>query len=196
MAVGQAVPVALGTYTLDQIEQLLVELENQWPGVVYYVRIGDHIKIGYSAYFYNRMVTLQPAEILAVEPGHYRLERQRHREFVADRAYRRDYFHASPALLEHVARVAREHGTVPVTASAAADAVVAALSTETLVELIKREEVRNKTRAEDREDAVLGLYDLEVSLSALGRETGHAISTLHRMKARALKRRLASGDVP
>lgn len=71
--------------------------------VVYYIRIGNHIKIGTTADFASRMSTLQPDEILAVELGDRALERERQSQFVRWRAAKgREYFEPSPELMEHI----------------------------------------------------------------------------------------------
>jgi hypothetical protein len=47
--------------------------------------------------------------ILAVEPGSYTLEKQRHRQFAAAHAYR-EWFHPTPELLTHVQALRELHG--------------------------------------------------------------------------------------
>lgn len=53
--------------------QALDEARREGRMVVYYVRIGDKIKIGTTTSFKYRMVSLMPDEILATEPGHVEL---------------------------------------------------------------------------------------------------------------------------
>lgn len=78
--------------------------------VVYYARIGDYIKIGFSAHLRNRLRTLRVDELLAVEPGGPDLERDRHQQFTTDRIdLRRENFRPSDALLEHVAGIRIQH---------------------------------------------------------------------------------------
>jgi hypothetical protein len=81
-------------------------------GIVYYVRIGDRIKIGWTGCLHARMGQLMPDEIMAVEPGPLALERQRHDEFcglliVGER------FKPAPRLLAHIAEVRKRCGDPP-----------------------------------------------------------------------------------
>lgn len=79
------------------------------PRWVYYIRRAMLIKIGTTVNLTTRFITLRPNEILAIEPGDERLERQRHKQF-ADLRHSGEYFHPGPALQEHVLAVRREHG--------------------------------------------------------------------------------------
>lgn len=79
--------------------------------VVYYVRRGQFIKIGTTMQFSKRMGALRPDEILAVEPGSYDLERERHVQFAATRCdSRSEYFLPSQELIEHMLEVREERG--------------------------------------------------------------------------------------
>ena len=74
-------------------------------GVVYYMRFGDLIKIGFTTNLPVRQRTLRPDEVLATEPGTMDLERARHMQF--GHAYvRREMFRCTPDLREHVERLA------------------------------------------------------------------------------------------
>lgn len=77
--------------------------EKRARGVVYYVRIGEHIKIGTTADLARRMGELyvQPDALLATEPGGQRVEAQRHAEF-ADERFNRELFEPSDRLLAHI----------------------------------------------------------------------------------------------
>lgn len=93
--------------------------QDQDGGVVYYVRRGSMIKIGTTVNMHNRMATILPDEVLATEPGSYRLEAQRHREFRKLRVRGQvEWFHAGPLLQEHVMAMRALHGepdpTIPV----------------------------------------------------------------------------------
>lgn len=78
---------------------------------VYYARIGDYIKIGYTTRLRNRLATLRVDELLAIEPGGAQLERARHQEFIADRIdLRRENFRPSEALIAHIEALRDEHG--------------------------------------------------------------------------------------
>ena len=77
--------------------------------VVYYVRVGEHIKIGTTTDLPSRLKSFGPSEFLACEPGSTTVERRRHRQFAADLAAGREWFHPSPALIAWVEAVKDEH---------------------------------------------------------------------------------------
>lgn len=78
--------------------------------VVYYIRRGDHIKIGRTADFRSRMGKLRPDEVLAVEPGGHEVETARHRQFrehhIAGHPEGIEWFHRGDDLLAHIAELA------------------------------------------------------------------------------------------
>lgn len=79
--------------------------------VVYYAAIGDYIKIGYTTRLRNRLTTLRVDRLLAQEPGGPELERQRHKEFTAERIdLRRENFRASDRLTTHIEALHERHG--------------------------------------------------------------------------------------
>lgn len=87
-----------------------IALEDQ--SVVYYVRIGDHVKIGFSANLRQRLIALRvsPDAVMATEPGGRTVEAVRHKEFAAERVGRREDFNPSRRLLNHIELIRREHG--------------------------------------------------------------------------------------
>ncbi len=104
-----------GTLTPETAAELgLVETPERFTArqpkvhVVYYVRIGDHIKIGTTTAFGSRMMALMPDEILAIEEGDHRVEKARLRQFDACKAPKgREYFWPAPELVAHIAEVKR-----------------------------------------------------------------------------------------
>jgi hypothetical protein len=79
--------------------------------VVYYIRIGDYIKIGTTTNLAMRMSILQPDEVLATEPGWTEVENARHQQFKHLRIRpRSERFHSAPELLEHVAMIRAHFG--------------------------------------------------------------------------------------
>lgn len=72
--------------------------------VVYYVRTGRYVKIGYTADLRSRLSTLRldRTAVLATEPGGRALEAQRHTEFADERIGRREDFALSLRLQEHI----------------------------------------------------------------------------------------------
>ena len=81
------------------------------PSFVYYVRIGDHVKIGFTTRLRQRLSDLRVdhENLLAVEPGGRELETQRHREFAAERVGKRENFNPSPRLLAHIKALSIAH---------------------------------------------------------------------------------------
>lgn len=80
------------------------------PGFVYYVRLGDRVKIGWTSNVARRMGELPVEQVLAVEPGSRRLERDRHAQFNHLSAAGREWFTLAPDLLAHVAQLRDQHG--------------------------------------------------------------------------------------
>lgn len=81
------------------------------PGWVYYIRMGDVIKIGYATDVTKRMRAYPPsAELLAAHPGTQAVEREMHKRFKADLARGREWFRESAELAEHIAQVIEKFG--------------------------------------------------------------------------------------
>lgn len=78
--------------------------------VVYYLRKGDRIKIGWSGNLSARMRALRPDALLAVEPGCMHLETGRHHQFAEHRLPNTgdgdEWFTPAPELLAHVELIA------------------------------------------------------------------------------------------
>lgn len=86
----------------------------QRPGHVYYIRRGDLIKIGFTVDLAERMRSHLPDEVLAIEPGTYQLEAERHRQFAAHRyAKHREWFTDDWPLLQHINLLREIHGAPP-----------------------------------------------------------------------------------
>jgi hypothetical protein len=83
-------------------------------GVVYYFRRGKYVKIGTTINLKQRMRELVPDQVLAVEPGSYKLERQLHTRFRRDKCPSlREYFLLSSELQAHIDGVIEKHGPPP-----------------------------------------------------------------------------------
>ncbi len=84
------------------------------PSVVYYLRVGGHIKIGYATELARRMQAYPPtAQLLAVEPGTLATEKALHDRFTVHRIAGREWYQASDELLDHIASVVKQHGQPP-----------------------------------------------------------------------------------
>lgn len=75
------------------------------PGsVVYYMRIGNRCKIGFTSNLTARLAVFNPEELLATEPGGMNKELERHIQFNALRTTG-EWFKYEPPLIEHVSRL-------------------------------------------------------------------------------------------
>jgi hypothetical protein len=70
---------------------------------VYYVRVGDRIKIGFSAHLDARLRSLPVEEVLGWESGDRGLEAHRHRQFAVHRTAR-EWFTDCPEIRAHIQR--------------------------------------------------------------------------------------------
>jgi hypothetical protein len=90
-----------------EFTKLTSAVMNGWPSVVYYARIGEHIKIGWTKQLHHRMRWYPPcARLLAVEQGDATTERERHQRFVHLRVARAEWFSPGDDLMEHIRELA------------------------------------------------------------------------------------------
>lgn len=76
--------------------------------LVYYAARGDRIKIGCTSDLKQRWTALRQPNVLAVEPGDFKLERARHREFGSIRE-EGEWFRRCAWLDEHMSALRKEH---------------------------------------------------------------------------------------
>jgi hypothetical protein len=69
--------------------------------VVYYMRIGNRVKIGWSTSLAARLAAINPEELMATEPGGRKLERLRHNEFREFRTHG-EWFRLEGLLASHI----------------------------------------------------------------------------------------------
>lgn len=76
--------------------------------VVYYVQMNEHVKIGTSTSFIQRMHALyvQPSEVLAIEPGGRRDEASRHQQFASYRVKGTELFRRCSVMDELIRELA------------------------------------------------------------------------------------------
>lgn len=80
-------------------------------GVVYYLRSGGYIKIGWTSDLVKRMRAYGPDSVLlATEPGTRKDENKRHKMFAAHRTHGREWYAMVPALMHHVDMIVKQHG--------------------------------------------------------------------------------------
>jgi hypothetical protein len=78
----------------------------QPESVVYYMRVGNRVKIGYSTNLASRIAAVMPEEVLATEPGGRLLEEVRHRQF-SDLRVGREWFRHEGRLADHIENLQR-----------------------------------------------------------------------------------------
>lgn len=95
----------------EQYEAEKAKRRGDQEGFVYYIRIGERIKIGYSADVKRRMRAYPPgSELLATEPGDRALERKRHQQFAGSLADGREWFRPTPDIMELVHELVTTYG--------------------------------------------------------------------------------------
>ena len=79
-------------------------------GVVYYLRVGAHIKIGFTSDLRMRMHRYPPDSVLlACEPGDLALEKQRHQQFRPLLREAKEWFAPAKVLIDHIDAVSERH---------------------------------------------------------------------------------------
>lgn len=78
------------------------ELPRPRLDVVYYLRLGERVKIGTTTNPRQRFAALPHEEVLAFERGDRRLERRRHLEFAAERGGSSEWFALTVRLRAHI----------------------------------------------------------------------------------------------
>lgn len=82
----------------------------RWDGirtigdVVYYMRIGNRVKIGTTSNLGLRLKAINPEELMATEPGNTRTERSRHVQFKSLRTAG-EWFKLESPLTEHIGKL-------------------------------------------------------------------------------------------
>lgn len=81
-------------------------LNREETDVVYYIQVGDLIKLGTTCNLSSRLRTYPPnAVVLATETGSFLRETERVEEFAEYLAGRREWFHMGPRLMAHIDRL-------------------------------------------------------------------------------------------
>jgi hypothetical protein len=77
------------------------------PPIVYYMRLGALVKIGFTTNLTLRVAAIGAEEVLATEPGGREREHRRHRQFAALRVHG-EWFHLAAPLTHHINALARQ----------------------------------------------------------------------------------------
>lgn len=105
---------------LSRRQEINKHLDDIANAVVYYVQIGEHIKIGTTTNVKRRMVAYPPnRRLLATEPGYEDLEVERHRQFADLLDMGREWFRPGAELVNHINELRKARGASPITAPAA-----------------------------------------------------------------------------
>jgi hypothetical protein len=95
----------------DATEAARAEQRALAQGWIYYLRVDERIKVGYSADVRQRMRSYPPhARLVAVHPGTKTLEAQIHQDLHSALAAGREWFHPHAEVLAHIDRVLAEFG--------------------------------------------------------------------------------------
>lgn len=96
---------------LEQAEQRVAEMDAQRPGVIYYLEVGEYLKIGHTKNLYRRMREYPPnARLLASQAGSREEERALHHRFSAYCDSGREWYRDVPEIREHIAGVVAQEG--------------------------------------------------------------------------------------
>jgi hypothetical protein len=107
----QAVRFSESRGARERYEAVKADIRQDRDGFVYYLMVGERLKIGYSVDVKQRMRAYPPgSELLAVEPGDRELETQRHRQFAGSRTDGREWFRPTPDILELVEEIVNTYG--------------------------------------------------------------------------------------
>lgn len=96
---------------VDEAEQRMKATGGVQPGWIYYLSVGELIKIGYTTDVRRRLRSYPPdAKLLAVHPGTTALEHQLHVEFAGCLARGREWFAPHKVLMRHIDQVIAKFG--------------------------------------------------------------------------------------
>lgn len=103
---------------LEEVDRRQAKEEQRHSGgkpVVYYVQVGEFIKIGFTRGLARRMQVYPPNKrLLATEPGDYGLESRRHSQFAGLLAHGREWFRPDAKLIAHINALRATSGATPI----------------------------------------------------------------------------------
>lgn len=110
-------PVFRASWFLDHVERSDQEKADAYAARdwrVYYLQVGDLIKIGYSGDLKARLNQYPPGRrLLATEPGDAGVEARRHHQFKHLLAARKEWFNPGPDLLAHIRDLNKPANRIP-----------------------------------------------------------------------------------
>jgi hypothetical protein len=103
---------------LEEQKQAQARDEQRWAEakpVVYYVQVGEFVKIGTTIRIRQRMKAYPPNKrLLATEPGGYELESRRHEQFAHLLAQGREWYRPEVKLIDHINILRKASGAEPI----------------------------------------------------------------------------------
>lgn len=85
--------------------------ELQPPGLIYYLQVGDYIKVGYTSNAKRRGSEYPPgSKLLLSYPGSREDEKRLHEKFVAYREAGREWYMDAAEIREHIEEMKAQHG--------------------------------------------------------------------------------------
>lgn len=91
-------------YRAEQ-EQLI--LARRHPPIVYYMRLGSLVKIGFTTNLTKRLEVIHPEEVMVTVPGGRERENERHQQFATLHVHG-EWFRLEAPLADHIEAVRRE----------------------------------------------------------------------------------------
>jgi hypothetical protein len=94
--------------SIKQVKPVKKGISSEVPGLVYFIRFGDRIKIGFSRRILNRLNDLPHEEVLLLIPGTFKTEGALHNEFSHLRVSG-EWFQAHPDLFARIEELKEQH---------------------------------------------------------------------------------------
>lgn len=111
-------PLLMAHGELERIKDEQAKDERRWAAekpVVYYVQVGEFIKIGVTTRLRQRLQAYPPNKrLLATEPGNYALESKRHEQFEHLLAHGHEWFRCDAKLIDHINDLRKAAGATPI----------------------------------------------------------------------------------
>lgn len=105
-ALRESVAAEVDESEADEARHARLRAHRPASGLVYYIRFGDRVKIGYTTNLKSRLRVLPHDEVLATEQGSMSVERARHATFDALRVTG-EWFRYEEPLVSHIESLAR-----------------------------------------------------------------------------------------
>lgn len=104
-----AAEVLMPEKVIEVDRQPRAHLKHGRPQCVYYIKLGNRVKIGTTTNLPKRLEALPFDTLLAIEPGGNPREHARHQQFAALRV-NGEWFKADGVLMDHARQMRAEHG--------------------------------------------------------------------------------------